>query len=117
LEVAAGARLVIGASCFLGHHCTIVAAEEVIIGEGAFLAELVSIRDHDHVVGVPPRASGLTTSPVSIGRDVWIGNKASVLRGVSIGEGAVVGAHALVREDVAPRHLVAGVPASVRRVL
>lgn len=117
LQVGPKARLVIGAGCFLGHHCTIAAEELVVLGNGTFLAEMVSVRDHDHVVGAPPSIGGLVSSPVVIAEDVWIGSKATVLRGVSIGGGAVVGAHALVRTDVPPSHLAAGVPASVRRPL
>jgi acetyltransferase-like isoleucine patch superfamily enzyme len=117
LQVASGARLVIGSGCFLGHHCTVAAEELVVLGDGAFLGELVSVRDHDHVVGARPRTSGVVTRPVTVGRDVWIGAKATVLRGVTVGEGAVIGAHALVRIDVPVRSLAAGIPATIRRTL
>jgi acetyltransferase-like isoleucine patch superfamily enzyme len=117
LQVASGAHLVIGNGCFLGHHCTVAAEEQVMLGEGSFLGELVSIRDHDHVVGAPPRTSGVVTTPVVIGRDVWIGAKATVLRGVTVGDGAVIAAHALVRTDIPARYLAAGIPATARRAL
>lgn len=117
LQVGPSATLSIGANCFMGHHCTVAAESSVVLGAGTYLAEMVSIRDHDHVVGRPPRLGGLATSPVEIGSDVWIGAKASVLRGTHVGDGSVVGAHALVRGDVPPRHLAVGVPSSIRRAL
>ena len=117
LQVGPGALLTIGPNCFVGHHCTLAAEDRIVLSDGAFLAEMVSVRDHDHIVGRPPRTSGLVTTPIEIGKDVWVGAKASVLRGTRIGHGSVVGAHALVRSDVPPRHLVAGVPATIRRPL
>jgi acetyltransferase-like isoleucine patch superfamily enzyme len=117
LQVSAGGHLAIGPSCFVGHHCTLAAEGSVSIGTGTFLAEMVSVRDHDHVVGAPPSRGGLISSAVDIGEDVWIGSKATVLRGVEIGDGAVIGAHSLVRSAVPPRHLAVGAPATVRRPL
>ena len=50
-------------------------------------------------------------APVIIGDNVWVGTKASILKGVSIGSNAVIGAHALVNSDVADRATVGGIPA------
>ena len=55
--------------------------------------------------------------PVSIGDDVWIGANAMILRGVTLGEGAVVGAGAVVTGDVPAHTIVAGNPATVVREL
>jgi acetyltransferase-like isoleucine patch superfamily enzyme len=110
-------RVVLGAGSFVGHHCTIAAHESVEVGAGAFLAELVSVRDHDHVVGAPPSSGRVDVAPVSIGADAWLGAKVTVVRGSSIGAGTVVGANAVVRGDV-PAHTVAGgIPARVLRSL
>ncbi|MBO7744922.1 hypothetical protein I8J29_12005 [Paenibacillus sp. MWE-103] len=58
------------------------------------------------------RIEGMSeTKPTVIGDRVWIGSKATILKGVTIGEGAVVAAGSLVSKDVAPYALVAGVPA------
>lgn len=51
--------------------------------------------------------------PVSIGNDVWIGCNSTILRGVSVGNGAIVAANAVVTKDVPPYSIVAGVPARV----
>lgn len=61
--------------------------------------------------------SHVPARPVRIGRNVWIGFEACVLPGVSIGEGAIVGARAVVAEDVPPYTVAAGNPARVVRVL
>jgi acetyltransferase-like isoleucine patch superfamily enzyme len=102
---------------FAGHHCTIAAWRSVEIGAGAFLAELVPVRDPDHAVGRPPREGKVEIANVAIGAGAWVGAKATIVRGSTIGAGAVVGANAVVRGDVAPRTLVAGVPAAFVRSL
>ena len=50
-----------------------------------------------------------------MGNDVWIGYEAVILSGVTIGDGAVIGARAVVTRDVPPDALVAGVPAAVKK--
>jgi acetyltransferase-like isoleucine patch superfamily enzyme len=110
-------ELSFGAGAFVGHHCTIAARESVQIGAGTYLAELVSIRDHDHAVGTPPSAGAMHASPVLIGTNVWIGAKATVLRGAQIGDGAVVGANAVVSGELPARCVAVGVPARVVRML
>ena len=55
----------------------------------------------------------LTRSPCTIGHDVWIGAQSLILRGVHVGDGAVIGANSVVTRDVAPFDVVAGSPARV----
>ena len=52
-------------------------------------------------------------APVLIGQDVWIGAKATILRGVAVGDGALIGANSVVTHDVPPGAIVAGSPAVV----
>lgn len=108
-------RLELGEGSFVGHHATLAAHELVVIGDGAFLAEMVSVRDHDHVVGLPPSSGQVSVSPVRVGRDAWLGAKATVLRGAEVGDGAVVGAHAVVRGAVPAGTVAVGIPAKVIR--
>jgi acetyltransferase-like isoleucine patch superfamily enzyme len=103
--------------CFVGHRCTLAAHRSVVLGAGAFLAELVSVRDHDHVVGAAPSSGRFEIEPVTIGAGVWIGSKATVVRGSRIGQGSVVGANAVVRGDVPPHTLCGGIPARVIRAI
>lgn len=61
------------------------------------------------------RESLVPYKPVTIGNDVWIGTRAMVLGGVTIGDGAIIGAGAIVTKDVPPFAIVAGVPARIVR--
>ena len=111
-----GGELLVGERVFISGGCTIAAEKHVSIGRESTLAELVSIRDHDHDPAHPPRSMGNTLqADVDIGERVWIGAKATVVRGGSIGDDAVVGAHAVVNRPVPARCLAVGVPARVVR--
>lgn len=113
-------ELSIGSGSFIGTGSIIVAAERLAIGRNALIAAYVTIRDQDHRLDdptLPYNRQGLVTAPVTIGDNVWIGTKATILRGVSVGDGAVIGAHALVIDAVEPRTLVGGVPARLLKRL
>ncbi len=108
--------LEVGAGTVFGHHCTVAADQEVVIGERCLLAEMVSVRDHDHAFDRDDASildQGRVTAPVRIGSDVWIGAKATIVRGVTIGSGSVIGANAVVTRDVPPGSIAVGVPARV----
>jgi len=119
-EIVAEGSVEIGARAFVGRGTIIVAINQIVIGDDALIAAYTVIRDHDHEMrsDLPFNRQALATSPVIIGNNVWIGTKATILQRVRIGSGAVVGAHALVRSDVPPGTLVAGVPAQeVKRLV
>lgn len=103
------------------HQTSISAVRSVVVEEGVEMARGVYISDHSHgfeEAGVPIRDQPLSRiAPVRICRGAWLGENVVVLPGVTIGEGAVVGANAVVRKDVAPRSIVAGVPARLIRQL
>jgi acetyltransferase-like isoleucine patch superfamily enzyme len=107
----------LGDGVFIGHHATIAAHQSVELGAGTFVAELVSIRDHDHAVGSPPAAGQMTVSSVEIGENVWLASKTTVLAGARIGRGAVVGANAVARGELPPWTVSVGVPARVVRTV
>jgi len=87
----------------------------VRIGNGVRLGHHVVLLTFDHDIGPPDyRCGRLVAAPISIGDGAWIGSRVTVLPGVSIGNGAVVAAGAVVTRDVPPNTLVAGIPA--RRV-
>lgn len=107
-----GARLLIGPDCFLNYGISIGCTHSIRIGARCRLGPYVMLIDsefHDLL----DRAKRPQAAPVEIGDDVWIGAKASVLPGVTIGRGAVVGTSAVVTKNVAPFTVVAGVPAKV----
>lgn len=109
-------NLRIGAKTVLGAVNTINCYLDIEIGESCILADWIYICDFDHRfddMTMPIKDQGIVKSPVRIGDNCWIGEKATVLRGVTVGEGSVVASHALVNRDVPPNSIVGGVPAKV----
>jgi len=114
LEVGAGGVLRIGNHVFINTGSTISAKVEITIGDRVQIANGVSILDSDFH-GLEDRHSPPPAEPIRIEDDVWIATRAIVLKGVTIGRGAVVAAGAVVTSDVAPYTLVGGVPARLIR--
>ena len=114
---AQGGGVVIGADCFIGIGCVITCKSGIDIGDDALIAEYVTIRDQDHAfpAGARIREAGFDTSPVTIGSDVWLAAKSSVLKGSRIGVGCVVGAHTVVKGVVPGNSVVAGIPVRLVR--
>ena len=107
--------LSIGPDGYVGHGCTIIARQSIRIGADCLIAEYVTIRDqnHDYKSGRPTRKQGFVCADISIGDNVWIGAKATILPGVTIGDNAVIAANAVVTGDVAANTVVGGIPARV----
>lgn len=109
------ARLSIGKRCFFNHNCSITAAEEVKIGDGCMFANNLVIVDHDHSIQADGAKKALTASPIVIGNRVWCGANVTILKGVHIGDGAVIAAGAVVTKDVPAYEVWGGVPAKFMR--
>jgi acetyltransferase-like isoleucine patch superfamily enzyme len=107
----------IGCHVRINMGTTIVAASCVTIGDDCLIGEYASIRDANH--GTDPgslmRLQEQTMAPIVIGQDVWIGRGAVVLKGVTVGDGAVIAANSVVTHDVPARAIVAGMPARLLR--
>ena len=111
-------QLTVGAKVVLGRDNVVNSYLDVEVGDAAILADWIYVCDFDHRIerlDIPIKDQGIVTSPTRIGGDVWIGEKASVLRGVDIGQGAVVASHCLVNRDLPPFAIAVGVPARVVR--
>ncbi len=92
-------------------NSSITCFRSITIGDDVLISENVTIRDLDN-----HRLQGsIVTAPIVIDDRVWIGMSATTLKGVTIGEGAVVAAYAVVTHGVPPHTLVGGVPARVIR--
>lgn len=91
----------------------IISKELVEIGEGTQIAWGVTISDHDFHKTYTKGEQNVETAPVRIGRNCWIGADAKILKGVEIGDNAIVAAGAIVTRSVPAAALVAGVPAKV----
>lgn len=97
---------------YLNAGCTILDSATVEIGSGSMLGPGVHIYCADHHRDRAERREGLERAlPVKIGEDVWVGGRAVILPGVTIGDGAIVASGAVVTRDVADSDRVAGVPA------
>jgi acetyltransferase-like isoleucine patch superfamily enzyme len=109
----------IGAKTVLGQECTISAYQHVSIGRECVIADRVMLIDFDHgVVEVdrPVRLQGIYKRDVRVGNNVWIGYGACILRGVTVGDNAIIGTSSVVTRDVPANAVVAGVPARVIRM-
>jgi acetyltransferase-like isoleucine patch superfamily enzyme len=109
----------IGEKTVLGQECTISAYRHVRIGAECVIADRAMFIDFDHgVVEVerPIRTQGIYMREVEVGSNVWIGYGACVLRGVRVGDNAIVGANSVVTKDVPANAVVAGIPAKVIRM-
>ena len=109
----------IGAKTVLGQECTISAYRRVRIGEQCVIADRAMFIDFDHgVVEVerPIRSQGIYSREVEVGSNVWIGYGACILRGVRVGDNAIVGTNSVVTKDVPANAVVAGIPARIIRM-
>lgn len=90
----------------------------VDIGDDTLIGPGVRIISYQHQTarGTPIRCQPVTPGRISIGRDCWIGANAVILAGVTIGDGAIVAAGAVVREDIPAYAVVAGVPARLKKM-
>lgn len=108
--------IVIGRNGFIGRGSQIVALERISIGADALIAASVIIRDADHRFEdskAPVREQGHDVRPIHIGSDVWLGAHVVVTAGSTVGDGCVVGANAVVRGELPPGSVAAGIPARV----
>jgi acetyltransferase-like isoleucine patch superfamily enzyme len=112
LETQGAGRIVIGDNVVLSRGVHIVAFDAVTLGDHCMLGEYASLRDADHKKSqTSMRDSGYDCAAIRLGRNVWVGRAACVLKGVHIGANSIVGAQAVVTRDVAAASLAVGVPA------
>lgn len=117
-------ELVIGDNCSLGENIHISTINKVVIGDGLLTGRYVYISDNNHG-GLSSRDNHINPSSreltskggIIIGNNVWIGDKVSILSGVTIGDGCIIAAHSVVTQSVPPKCMVAGVPARIIKTL
>ena len=106
--------VIIGNYTRIGLHNTIIGP--VTIGHHVNLAQGITVTALNHKFENPDiriDEQGVSTKPVVIGNDIWVGANAIILPGVTIGDHSVIAAGAIVTKDVPPHSLVAGVPAKI----
>lgn len=107
-------NITIGRNTFIGRRCRLNALAKISIGESCLIAAGCTMMTWNHRLegrSLDIRSAGKDTSPIVIGDGVWMGYDATVLPGVSVGRGAVIGASAVVTKDVKPFEVVVGIPA------
>ncbi len=117
--------LVFGHGVALSDDVHIACAQQVVLGTDVLIGSRVLITDHNHGQyhgdapsrpEEPPNRRALSTAPVIIGDNVWIGDLVTILPGTVIGSGCVIGANSVVRGHVGPGQILAGAPARTLRV-
>lgn len=111
-------EVVIGNDCDFGEYLHLTCINKVAIGSGVLTGRWVTITDNSHGrademdSGIPPHQRGLySKGPVIIEDNVWIGDKATILPGVTIGKNSIIGANAVVTKSVPANSMVVGNPA------
>lgn len=113
-------KINIGNNCLFRNGIHISATDTLTIGDNVLTGANVLITDNAHGKSnvmdlelAPLKRSIYSKGKVSIGDNVWIGNNACILAGVTIGQGAVIGCNAVVTHDIPEYSIAAGVPAKV----
>jgi len=114
-----GGEIVIDNS-YIGHNSIIVALNSIKIKKNCQIAEMVVIRDHNHnykIPNIPIKDQGFSVSPIIVNENVWIAAKATILKGVEIGQNTVIAAHAVVNKNVERNSVYGGLPAKIIKKL
>lgn len=105
-----GKNLVLGADIFINLGCRFQDTGGITIGDGTLIGHGSTFTTLNHSLD-PDRRADMEPAPIVIGRKVWFGASVTVVPGVAIGDGAVIGAGSVVTKDVPANAVVAGVPA------
>lgn len=111
----------VGISAFSNITCT----NKIVIGDGVRIGRMVLITDNSHgnndtiaELNIPVlERQVVSKGPVVIGKNVWIGERACILPNVTVGDGAIIAANAVVTKDVPPYSVVGGCPAKVLKII
>ncbi|MEA4975154.1 MAG: acyltransferase [Paludibacter sp.] len=116
--------IIIGKSCSIGDDSHITAINMIKIGDNVLTGSKILITDNSHGqsqpndIDIPPiKRSLYSKGPVIIENNVWIGEKSTILAGVTIGTGAIVAANSVVTKDVPAFAVVAGTPAKIVKLI
>jgi len=111
-------KISIGKKCSIHEYSYFAGEGEIIIGDYVAIANNCTIISESHNFSdksIPVKMQGLSPQPVTIGNDVWIGSKVTILGNVKIGNGAIIGAGSVVTKDIPEYAIAVGVPCEVIR--
>ena len=111
-----GRNITVGRNVFINSGCCFQDQGGIVLGDGVLVGHQVVFATLDHDLD-PARRGGMFPAPIRVGKNVWIGAHATILKGVTIGDNAVVAAGAVVTKDVPANTVVGGVPARVIKTI
>ena len=113
LIVFESAVLCIGKNVLLNNKCEVYCSNKIEIGNDTVFSNNCIIRDSDIHTILKQSGEGNNCKPIKIGNHVWVGTNSIILKGVTIGDGSIIGAGSVVTKDVPPNCLAAGNPAKI----
>ena len=123
LDTSHGKTLIIKNDVRFGDNVHIVAHDRIEIGDNCLFASKIFISDTSHGdmknpdmasnPTIPPAKRPLTTSPVILGKNIWVGENVTILMGCSIGDGCIIGANSVVTRSIPSNSMAVGSPARV----
>ena len=111
-----GKNIRLGRGVFINSCCCFQDQGGIEIGDGCLIGHQVVIATLNHDFD-PAKRAEMTPKKVVLGKNVWVGSHATILPGVTVGDGSIIAAGAVVTKDVPERCIAAGVPARVIRTL
>jgi len=107
-----GKNISVGQNVFINSGCRFQDQGGIIIGDGVLIGHNVVLATLNHDID-PRKRSTLHPAPIVIGKNVWIGSNATIIPGVTIGDGTIIAAGAVVTKNVPANVIVGGVPAKI----
>ena len=114
------ADIIVGKNLNMNKFSRIISFNGIIMGDNVTIAQFVSILDHDHAYQLLEDQlifKGYNTERIIIGDNVWIGDKVTILKGVNIGNNAIIAANSVITKDVPSNVIVGGVPAKIIKII
>lgn len=107
-----GMNLHLGKNVFINSGCCFQDQGGIYIGDNTLIGHQVVFATINHDMD-PEKRGSMEFKPIHVGKNVWIGAHATILPGVNIGDGAIIGAGAVVNKDIPSNAVAVGVPAKV----
>lgn len=111
-----GKNIQVGKNVFINSGCNFQDQGGIIIGDGCLIGHQVVFATINHDLD-PEKRGNMHLAPIMLGDNVWIGAHATILQGVTVGDGAIIAAGAVVTKDVPPKAIVAGIPAKIKKII
>ena len=111
-----GRHIQIGKNVFINHACTFLDLGGITIEDNVMIGPKVNLITENHPLD-PARRKSLDLKSILVKRNAWIGAAATILRGVTIGENAVIAAGAVVTKNVPGNTIAGGIPAKIIRTI